>query len=163
MRRVALLPLLALLAFATGCDSEQLVPYPVYRITGAELRAAARPEGPTIEAEAQTEIVEFVDLPLCNDPNVDCLPGVQQNQILPDQTRLRADRPVTVNGQSVPSGSDLLAALGGTARAQLGLSPFAVTSLPPNSFTFEAGRTELTASWLTDDGRRITATATVAR
>ena len=162
MRRAFFLPALAVIALAMGCDSTQLVPYPIYRIVGADLRAAARPEGRTIEAEAVTEIVEYVDQPVCEAFDPDCLPGVVENSIVIARTRLTADRPVTVNGSSVPAGADLLAALGESARAELGLSPFAVSSLPPNSFLFESGRTVLTGSWRTNDGRAFTATATVA-
>ena len=156
--------LAALLVLAlVGCDAAREGTVPVVQIVGADLRYVETAAGPSLDVWPETREVDRVPAPACNDPQIDCSPGEAVNRVLPEQTRLVADRPVRVGGASVEAGADLLAALDGLARQQLAVYPFAVAALPVGALAFEPGRTRLTASWETTDGLAFSSTASVSR
>ena len=157
-----LLPLVVVIG-AAGCDTAAEGTIPVIQIVGADLRYDEPLSGPTIEVRSRTREVGRVPAAPCDDIRIDCAFHKPANAVVPDQTRLVADRPVRVGGASVEAGTDLLPLLGAVARLRLSVSPTSVGSFPVREIGFETGRTRLTASWETDDGLAFSATATVRR
>ena len=153
----------ALLVFVAGCDTGTEGTLPVVQLVGADLRYTEPGSGPSLDVWPETREVDRVPAPACDDPRVDCSPGQSINRILPERTRLVADRPVQVGGETVAAGDDLLPALGDLARLQLSVYPFSVASLPIGEIALGASRTRLTASWETDDGLAFSSSVTVSR
>ena len=154
---------LALVLAVAGCDTAAEGTMPVVQIVGADLRYVEPGSGPTLDVWPETREVGRVPAPLCDDPRLDCAPGEAVNAVVPERTRLVADRAVRIGGSPVEAGTNLLPVLGDAAYLRLAVYPFAVAGLPIGGVTFEAGRTHLTASWETDDGLSFSSRTTVSR
>ena len=157
-----LVPLAVALA-AGGCDTETEGTMPVVQIVGADLRYNEPLSGPTLGVWAETREVGRVPPPPCDSPYADCVSGEVVNEVIPERTRLVADRAVRVGGAAVEPGTDLIPLLDDLAYLRLSVYPFAVAHFPVREIGFATGRTRLTASWETDDGLAFSATAAVRR
>ena len=154
---------LALLVLLAGCDPAREGTLPVVQIVGADLRYVEPGNSPTLDVWPKTREVDRIPAPPCDSPYADCAPGEVTNAILPEQTRLVADRDVRVSNVTVKAGEDVLTALDDLARLQLSVYPFAVAGLRIGSISLPEGRTRLTASWETDDGLAFSSTVAVSR
>ena len=157
-----LLALAAVLTLA-ACDGGTESTISVVRIVGAELYYHEPGSGPSLDVWPETKEVDRIPVPPCNDIYADCISSRAINAVVTERTRLTADRPVQIGGQTLAAGTDLVPSLGEFGASSLNVYPSSVSSLQIGAVRFEAGRTRLTASWETDDGLAFSSSVTVRR